>query len=531
LIVDDVAENRYLLEALLKGNGYQVESAVNGYEALAAARREPPDLVISDILMPVMDGFSLCRVWKQDDALKSVPFVFYTATYTDPKDERLALSLGADRFIVKPVEPEVFVKVINEVLVEEQRHALGSRAPESSNESGFLRGHNDALVRKLERKVAQLEEANRALSSQIAERERVDQALREREAELRRIVQKAPIPIAVVGEDGAILHLNQAFTSAFGYSRADVPDLAAWWSRAIPDELARRDVIHFFQEEVESAASEGRDVEAREVAITGKDGVAHTVELHVAKLGKTALVVFNDITERRRLEVLRDQFLAAAAHELKTPVTTIKGYSQLLLRWAPTGSRPPRERVAIATIDAQCDRIQRRVDEMLAAARYRTGLAPIHAQRVDLGALAEDVVRRLQATTDAHRLVLEAEGPVFVEADPERLDEALATLVDRALRASPEGRDVHVRLWVEGGEARLSVSGRGLVVPEDQGAASFEPWSESLPPGGARHLPPVELGPYLARLSIERQKGRVWFERNERDGSAFVVALPHLEAP
>jgi signal transduction histidine kinase len=136
-------------------------------------------------------------------------------------------------------------------------------------------------------------------------------------------------------------------------------------------------------------------------------------------------------------------------------------------------------------------------------------------------------VRRLEASAETHRLRFEEEGPVLVQADPERLDEALATLLDRALRAPPEGRDVHVRLSALGREARLSIT--GFVVPKDQEAAYFEPLYECRPARGQRHLPAVELGPYLAKLAIERQRGRVWFERGDGDGSVFVVALPLVE--
>ncbi len=97
LIADDNSENRYMLEVLLQRNGFETNTATNGREALEAARSRRPDLIVSDVLMPVMDGFALCKEWKADPDLRGVPFVFYSATYTEPKDIELGLSLGAER--------------------------------------------------------------------------------------------------------------------------------------------------------------------------------------------------------------------------------------------------------------------------------------------------------------------------------------------------------------------------------------------------------------------------------------------------
>ncbi|MDP3285788.1 MAG: response regulator, partial [Desulfobacterales bacterium] len=152
LIVDDNSTNLYMLESLLKGHGIEVTSAENGKDALDKARLNPPDLIVSDILMPVMDGYTLCREWKSDERLRHIPFVFYTATYTEPKDETFALSLGAERFILKPQEPDIFMNIIKKVLKEEYTVKQVETKP-LGEEMEFFRRHNEVLFKKLEKKM------------------------------------------------------------------------------------------------------------------------------------------------------------------------------------------------------------------------------------------------------------------------------------------------------------------------------------------------------------------------------------------
>lgn len=177
LIVDDLPENLYFLEVLLKGNGFAVQSASNGAEALVIARNNPPDLVVADILMPVMDGYLLCREWRADKRLKQIPFIFYTATFTEKNDEKLALGLGADRFIVKPQEPDTLLAIIREVLAAPRSSVALTDGP-SPNESELVTAYNEALIRKLEKKMSDLESVNKALEQQIEAQKRLEEQLR-----------------------------------------------------------------------------------------------------------------------------------------------------------------------------------------------------------------------------------------------------------------------------------------------------------------------------------------------------------------
>src|SRR3990172_8673401 len=178
LIVDDSQSDLYLLETLLTNNGYTVVTAQNGIEALKKARTDPPDLIISDILMPEMDGFSLCRAWKRDAALKNIPFVFYTATYTDPRDEEFALSLGAEKFILKPQESEVFIGIVRRIIQEYEAGRLVCSPKEAIEEAVCYQRYNEALIRKLEDKMQQVELARLELEKDISERKRAEEELR-----------------------------------------------------------------------------------------------------------------------------------------------------------------------------------------------------------------------------------------------------------------------------------------------------------------------------------------------------------------
>ena len=173
LIADDIAENRYMLAALLEGHGFAVHAVSNGAEALADAQRAVPDLIVSDLLMPVMDGFELCRRWHQDSRLRTVPFVVYTATYTEPKDEQLARDMGADLFLLKPQEPDHLLASVRAFLDRPARGGSGddgAGAPLAPEADALLLQHNQALVDKLEKKV-------RALEVEIAERGRLQEEL------------------------------------------------------------------------------------------------------------------------------------------------------------------------------------------------------------------------------------------------------------------------------------------------------------------------------------------------------------------
>ncbi|HVY24874.1 MAG TPA: response regulator [Steroidobacteraceae bacterium] len=174
IIVDDHVENLYMLRMLFTAHGWQVDEARHGAEALHLAQKDPPQLIVSDLLMPVMDGYTLLGHCKSDDRLKSIPFVVYTATYTDASDEKLAMDMGADAFIVKPTEPDVFMNRISQVVSASKEIEPAPPKKSADEESTQVKQYNEALIRKLEQKTLQLEQANWELERDIAQRKKLE---------------------------------------------------------------------------------------------------------------------------------------------------------------------------------------------------------------------------------------------------------------------------------------------------------------------------------------------------------------------
>ena len=180
LIVEDTEDARIILRTTLKSEGYDVSDAPNGAVALKMAKEEPPDMIISDILMPEMDGFTFCRECKKDRILRMIPFIFYTATYTDPKEERLAMSLGASRFILKPIENDEFLRIIEEVINEHKERKLLVPRMSLEDDDVLNKMHEESLERKLEKKVKLLEK-------EIVERIQTEDELKVRTEQLEKI--------------------------------------------------------------------------------------------------------------------------------------------------------------------------------------------------------------------------------------------------------------------------------------------------------------------------------------------------------
>ncbi len=227
--------------------------------------------------------------------------------------------------------------------------------------------------------------------------------------------------------------------------------------------------------------------------------------------------------EVRQALHLREEFMAAAAHELKTPVTVIKGRAQLLLT---TDAEDPRVRRGLEAIGRQSERIVRLIEDLLAVIRLRPTPPVLNRARFDLAAFTREQVERTQRTTELHHFTVTTDGPLEVEADQALVGEVLSRLLENAMRYSPPGGTITVTARRQDDEAVVSVTDQGVGIPRERQQHVFEPFFEPVPPGAPGYLGLISLGLNLSRRIIEAHGGRLWLVSEPGHGSTFSFGLP-----
>jgi PAS domain S-box-containing protein len=287
LVVDDNGTNRKLLRLSLQSAGVEVYEAADGIEALALLQRVRVDAIISDILMPRMDGYQLCREVRASREFCDIPFIVYTATYTSDGDEMLAGDLGADRFLRKPASADALVSIVNEVTA--HRVHRGPRANVQKPEVELMKEYSARLVAKLEEKQFALEQRS--------------EELRNAHEQLQRVVTHSPAVIYTLKIDGQTLAPTFVSDNIRRLSGLSVEEVTtyAWWEQSLhPDDRSR--VLATL---AKGLTEGGYSMEYR---VRHQDGTYRWVEdrnrmlLDAAGRSGESFGVWTDITERKAAE-------------------------------------------------------------------------------------------------------------------------------------------------------------------------------------------------------------------------------------
>jgi two-component system, NarL family, sensor histidine kinase UhpB len=230
LVADDSKIERMILQDLLESEGHTVKATENGELAFQSAFVSLPDLIISDILMPVLDGFALCKSIRSDRRTAHIPFVFYTATYTKTEDEALGLKMGADGFFRKPMEWEQFYAAVSALARDIK---ISGRIPKTipdEEEGNLYKLYNERLIKKLEDKVFELEK-------EVQWRQEIEEELRESRQRLELAMEGANIGMWDWNVETGIGHFSKKWVKNLGYESDEiVPHIDTWDKLIHPDD-------------------------------------------------------------------------------------------------------------------------------------------------------------------------------------------------------------------------------------------------------------------------------------------------------
>ena len=338
----------------------------------------------------------------------------------------------------------------------------------------------------------------------------------ERRAQAARVLESVGDGVVLIDRDGVIRLWNPAAAAIVGLSEADVlgraiADVIPRWS-----EIARVVPIASSPAEPVRAVTTPVEIQGRELWISGS-GVA---------LAEGVVYAFRDLTEEHRLEKMRADFVATVSHELRTPLAAIYGSAQTIRRPDLDLEDGIRDEL-LAVIANESDRLAAIVNDLLLSSHLDSGRLPVQIESCDAAELATTVIESARThLPDGVEVELETAADVpLVAADPGQLRQVLGNLVDNAIKYSPGGGAVSVRVENGEGRVRFTVGDHGIGMPTSELRRIFEKFYR-LDPDMTRGIGGTGLGLYISRELVRRMAGTISVESKLGEGSTFVVELP-----
>ena len=352
---------------------------------------------------------------------------------------------------------------------------------------------------------------------------RANRYMRRSGEKFKALLENSSDAIIVTNEKGDILYASPATERVVGYTSDEVKKMN------ISDNIHKDD-----KEMLEKAYSFLLQAPGRSQTILHryllKNGTWGWIESTITNLTdhpgiKGMVSNFRNVTEKILLEKQKDDFIGVATHELKTPVTSIKAYAQILSnRFRKEGN------IASATLvekmDVQLNKLIGLIGDLLDVTKIEGGRLQFQESFYDFNDLAIEVIEELQHTTTTHTIIMKLDESEKVFGDRERIGQVLTNLISNAIKYSPASKTINVATKLQRNTLKLCVEDHGLGISEkDQDKIFLRFYRVSGPE--SHTFPGIGLGLYISSEIIKRQGGRIWVESKEEAGSTFCFELPY----
>ncbi len=523
LIVEDDANSRMVLEMAFHAKGFDTHTAVNGNEALAICQLQPPDLIISDILMPEMDGFEFCRQVKLEEQLRDIPFIFYTATFVEELDRELALDLGATQFLVKPMDPMEIIQIATNLLRRESETSRPNNHPTP----------DPAL------KEAHLERLNAKLIQKVEELETKQQVLEESMRYNRLLFEQSPVGLVLCDMEGRLLDVNPAYARILGRNIDEVLRLSYW--DITPESYREQE-----QQMLDELKTTGR-YGPYEKEYLHKQGHRVPVRLQgllFEKDGETCIwSSVEDISQRRVIErelenhrehleelinertrQLRDAykeletFSYSVSHDLRTPLRAINGFSQILLE-DHQSQFDEQARISLHRIRSASERMGELIEDLLSLSRLSR--TQTHWSMVNITGICTDIIQNLQQAEPARIMDIHIEEGMVSNGDAALLRIILENLIGNAwkyTRREAHGR-IEVGCYEKDGQSYFFVRDNGIGFNTEEYQKLFQPFQRL---ESSHDFEGNGIGLATVQRALRRLSGDIHAESEPGKGSTFT---------
>jgi PAS domain S-box-containing protein len=355
---------------------------------------------------------------------------------------------------------------------------------------------------------------------------KLEQKVMEQTNRLKIITDNTASCLFMVNKDGCATYMNPAAEQVTGYTL---------------DQIQQKPLLHILHKAHDAhhqalgacpiipALEKLQSAKAMEDVFVRKDGIPFYVSFSVSPLkidgvGDAAVLEFQDISHRKELERQKDDFIGVASHELKTPVTSMKTYTQVLRRKFERQG----DAVAVASlakIEAQINKLTNLISDLLDATRLQTGHLSLRMENVDIDMLVREVVESMQLTSEKHQMVVEGQTGVVLPADRDRTGQVLINFLSNAIKYSPYADKIVISVSEREEDVVVGVKDFGIGIPADRLDRVFERFMR-VSGGRMDTFPGLGLGLYISAQIIARQGGKIWADSHEGHGSTFYFALP-----